>query len=119
MEYTDQALERVELSVSGMSCENCVQRVKQALTGLPGVLDVEVSIGRVSLSYYPQAVGSEAINSRIEALGYRIPVPSKSRNPFRRLVDRMGDANEKALEGKRMDCCKIVGNEIPDRPQAS
>ena len=108
MDYLNQAVERVDLPVSGMSCENCVERVKRALAGLPGVQEVNVEIGKVSLAYYREAVSPEVITSRVEALGYRIPTPTRSRNPFRRFIDRMGEANAKALEGKRMDCCKIV-----------
>jgi len=101
----------IEIPVSGMSCASCVQRVRQALASLPGVEGLEVEIGRVRLGYYPQALGVGAIRARIEELGYRIASPSaaaRSRNPVRRFLERMGEANDKALAGKRLDCCKIT-----------
>ncbi len=101
--------QRIELAVAGMSCGSCVERVQKALAGLPGVERVEVEIGRVRLDFYPEAVGPLSFRSSIESLGYRVPsAPAPSRNPLRRLLDRMGQANDEALEGKRLDCCKIT-----------
>jgi len=106
----EEGLQSLDLPVTGISCETCVQRVRQALAGLPGVeLErIKVEIGRVRLDYYAAAVSAETIRARIESLGYGIPVPARSRNPIRRFLDRLGDANARALEGKRLDCCKIV-----------
>ena len=100
-------LQSLDLPVVGMSCAACVQRVRQALDSLPGVEGVEVATGWVRLQYYPEALGTDSIRARIEALGYGIPAPVRSRNPVRRFLERMGDANAKALEGKRLDCCKL------------
>jgi copper chaperone CopZ len=105
-----EGLQSLDLPVAGMGCAACVQRVRQALEGLPGVeLErVEVKIGRVRLDYYAQALSAETIRARIESLGYGIPAPApRSRNPIRRFLQRLGDANAKALAGKRLDCCQI------------
>ena len=34
----------IKISIDGMSCENCVRHVKEALEGLAGVTGVEVSL---------------------------------------------------------------------------
>jgi hypothetical protein len=77
---------------------------------LPGVeLErIEVQVGRVRLDYYAQALSAETIRARIESLGYGIPSPVRRRNPVRRLLERMGDANARALAGKRLDCCRLT-----------
>jgi len=108
MSYSE-GLQSLDLPVIGMSCAACVQRVRQALAGLPGVeLErVEVQLGRVRLDYYAEALSAETIRARIESLGYAIPALTRRRNPIRRLLERMGEANDKALEGKRLDCCKV------------
>jgi Cu+-exporting ATPase len=103
-----EGLQSLELPVTGMSCTACVQRIRQALESLPGVEPDNVEIGRVRLDYYTEALTAESIRARIEALGYGVPSPQRSRNPLRRLLDRMGEANDKALAGKRLDCCKIT-----------
>ena len=101
-------LQSLDLPVAGMSCAACVQRVRQALEGLPGVEGLEVAIGRVHLQYYPEALSRDAIRARIEAVGYRVAAPApRSRNPIRRFLQRMGEANDRALAGKHLDCCKI------------
>jgi copper chaperone CopZ len=101
--------QRLELAVDGMSCGACAERIRLALAALPGVEGVEVEIGRVRLDYYPEAVGPQSLRACIESLGYQLPSTAPpSRNPLRRFLERMGQANDKALEGKRLDCCKIV-----------
>jgi copper chaperone CopZ len=102
-----EGLQSLDLPVAGMSCVACVQRVRRALESLPGVEGAEVAIGKVRLQYYAEALSRDAIRARIEALGYKVATSARSRNPFRRFLERMGDANAKALEGKRLDCCKI------------
>jgi copper chaperone CopZ len=103
-----EGLQSLDLPVAGMSCATCVQRVRQALEGLPGVEGLEVAIGRVRLQYYPEALSRDAIRARIEAVGYKVAAPApRSRNPIRRFLERMGEANDRALAGKRLDCCKI------------
>ena len=109
MSYSE-GLQSLDLPVTGMSCAACVQRVRQALASLPGVEleNLEVQVGRVRLDYYAEALSAGTIRARIESLGYGVPSPQHSRNPIRRLLERMGEANDKALEGKRLDCCKIT-----------
>ncbi|MFC1525628.1 heavy-metal-associated domain-containing protein [Candidatus Latescibacterota bacterium] len=34
----------IRVSIDGMSCQNCVRHVKEALSGLEGVTEVEVSL---------------------------------------------------------------------------
>jgi copper chaperone CopZ len=101
-------LQSLDLPVAGMSCATCVQRLREALEALPGVEGLEVAIGRVHLQYYPEALSRDAIRARIEAVGYGVAAPApRSRNPIRRFLERMGEANDRALAGKRLDCCKI------------
>ncbi len=107
MSYSE-GLQSLDLPVSGMICEACVQRVRQALASLPGVESIEVQVGWVRLDYYAEALSADSIRARIESLGYGVPSPQPSRNPVRRLLERMGEANAKALAGKRLDCCKIT-----------
>ena len=101
-------LRSLELPVVGMSSAACSQQLIQALEGLPGVERAEARNGRVRLEYYAEALSAEAIRARIEALGYGVAAPARSRNPIRRFLERLGEANAKALEGKRLDCCKLV-----------
>jgi copper chaperone CopZ len=105
-----EGLQSLDLPVSGMSCAACVQRVREALAGLPGVEleNIEVQVGRVRLDYYAEALSAGSIRACIESLGYGIPSAERGGNPIRRLLERMGEANAKALAGKRLDCCKIT-----------
>jgi copper chaperone CopZ len=101
------AIQTSELAVMGMHCDSCVQRVRAALRDEPGLERAEVTLGRVRLSYYPGAMSIDAVRAKIEAIGYTIPVSRPSRNPFRRFLDRMTEANEKEFGHERLDCCTM------------
>jgi copper chaperone len=101
------AMQTTELTVVGMHCDGCVQRVRTALREEPGIERAEVTLGRIVLSYYPEAISLDAVRAKITALGYSLPVPTLSRNPFRRFLDRMTEANEKAFGHERLDCCTM------------
>ncbi len=99
--------EVLEVAIQGMSCDGCVARIRAALAGVAGLEAARVRLGRATLVYWPQAVTAETLFARIEGLGYRIPVRQPSGNPVHRLLERMGDANDRALEGYELDCCKM------------
>ena len=101
------AMRSTELTVVGMHCDACVQRVRAALREEPAIENAEVTLGRVVLAYYPEAISIDAVRAKIEALGYSIPVPTLSRNPFRRFLERMTVANERAFGHERLDCCTM------------
>jgi len=57
------------LSIAGMSCNNCVRHVGDALRGVPGVTAVEVSLpGRAEVTH--DDVAPEALLAAVESAGY-------------------------------------------------
>jgi copper chaperone len=65
----------VQLSVSGMTCGNCVKHVDHAIRAIPGVEDVQVDLtsGKVSIKgEFPQGV--EPIIAAIVEEGYSAAV---------------------------------------------
>ncbi|MCX7037715.1 MAG: heavy metal-associated domain-containing protein [Spirochaetes bacterium] len=100
-------IQSIELAVVGMHCDSCVQRVRAALLEERGIERVAVTLGKVLLDYYPEAVTVDGMRAKIEALGYGIPVPVRSRHPLRRFIDRMAAANEKAFGHERLECCTM------------
>jgi len=65
--------QRVELSVSGLTCANCVQAVTTALKSLPGVrrATVNLSGGRAFVDYVGDQVTISEIREAIKSAGYR------------------------------------------------
>jgi len=41
---------RMNLEITGMHCEHCVQSVRRALLGLPGLSECQVDVGRATLA---------------------------------------------------------------------
>lgn len=62
------------LIVGGMSCGGCVARVTDSLKALPGVggVEVELSTGKVDVSYDERLTRPAQMNSAIEKSGYSV-----------------------------------------------
>lgn len=62
------------LTVTGMSCMGCVNSVKQLLTGLPGIANVQVDLasGRVEVIHDPAQSDRQAISQAIMDGGYGV-----------------------------------------------
>ena len=63
-------MERITISISGMSCGGCVSSVRNALARLPGVEVEQVEIGTAVVSYDPGVTTPESINSAIVKAGF-------------------------------------------------
>jgi copper chaperone len=65
---------KTELKIGGMSCQNCVKHVKEALLAIPGVEEAQVSLeeGRGSATH--DGVDAETLVAAIEEEGYEAEV---------------------------------------------
>ena len=65
--------ERVELPVSGMTCDKCVQPVERALLSVPGVKSATVNLAgeRAFVDYDPERTSLSALHAAIKSAGYR------------------------------------------------
>lgn len=63
---------RLHLTVSGMDCTGCEQRISTVLTRLDGITLVEVDhrSGSVVVEYDPAAVAEATISERLAVAGY-------------------------------------------------
>ena len=66
-------LMRIELPVSGLTCEHCVHAVEGALRGVPGVRAATVNLaqGRAFVEYDPTKTTVTALHEAIKQAGYR------------------------------------------------
>ena len=65
-------MERVTLTIDGMSCGHCVRSVEQALRAVTGVEVEKVEIGAAVLAYDPSAVRPDEIEGAIAEEGYTV-----------------------------------------------
>jgi copper chaperone CopZ len=65
-------LMRVEIAVSGMVCDSCVQGITHEVGRLEGVESVEVDLesGKAVVVYAEGVIDPAALEQKIEALGY-------------------------------------------------
>jgi len=64
-------MEKLSLSISGMSCGHCVSRVTKALQGLDGVAVENVTVGTATLSFDPDRVTPQRITGAVDDLGFQ------------------------------------------------
>ena len=64
----------VSLTVEGMSCQHCVKAVTTAVSALPGVESVAVSLGNKSVvvGFNPEKTALDSIRVAIEEQGYTV-----------------------------------------------
>ena len=61
------------ITVGGMTCENCVRHVRDALRGLPGVEDVKVDLASgQAVIETPTALDRPMLASALEEAGYEL-----------------------------------------------
>lgn len=67
-------MEKLTLTVEGMSCEHCVKAVTKALESLPGVSSaaVDLKTKKAAVDHDPSLAPAEKIKSAIEDLGYDV-----------------------------------------------
>lgn len=68
----------LDVSVGGMDCPSCVDRISTSLQRVPGVTDVSVNFGagKVHIAYDPQQVDQTTLQTQITALGYNLLPPA-------------------------------------------
>ena len=65
-------MDTILLQVEGMSCQGCVRSVSAALTALPGVETVTVSLaeGRASVTFDPTRASGDDLRQAIAEAGF-------------------------------------------------
>jgi copper chaperone len=63
-------MERVNLTIEGMTCEHCVRAVRGRLEKTPGVTLDDVRIGSARLQYDPATTNLDNIENAIADEGY-------------------------------------------------
>jgi len=66
-------LSEMDFSIPSMVCDGCVEKIREALSALPGVRAVKPRLWRkrVHVRYEPSSVGETEIKDALDAAGYR------------------------------------------------
>ena len=63
-------MEKLSLSIEGMTCEHCVRAVRNRLATTPGIEVEDVRVGAARLRYDPQRTNVDEIEDLIADEGY-------------------------------------------------
>ncbi|MBZ0104162.1 MAG: copper ion binding protein [Sulfuricella denitrificans] len=67
-------MEKITLTVKGMTCMGCVRSVKNVLEPISGVSGVEITLdnGEVAITYDPARVETDQFRNAINDAGYEV-----------------------------------------------
>ena len=65
-------MERMTMTIGGMSCGHCVTQVSKALEEIEGVKVAQVQIGAATVEYDPSATTDARIREAVEEQGYTV-----------------------------------------------
>ena len=67
-------MEKITLTVKGMTCMGCVKSIKNVLEPIPGVAGVEIALdsGQVTISYDATKAGIDQFTAAIQDAGYEV-----------------------------------------------
>ena len=63
-------MEHLKLTIEGMHCGGCVNRVTGALKSIPGVTLGEVKVGSAAIEIDPAQTSAEKIAETLKAIGF-------------------------------------------------
>ena len=68
-------MERIVLTVTGMTCQGCVQSVERAVSKLDGVIVARASLdsGEVMVRFDDGRTSSSALSDAVRAAGFGVP----------------------------------------------
>src|SRR4051794_34810358 len=76
-EQTTTPVQRLELSIEGMTCSSCAGRVEKSLNGLDGVeATINFATERASVDFDPERVDPEQLVGAVEKVGYSASLPA-------------------------------------------
>ena len=67
-------MEKITLTVKGMTCMGCVKSVKNVLEPIPGVASVDITLdnGEVAINYDAARAGLDQFTAAIQDAGYEV-----------------------------------------------
>lgn len=76
-------VKEISLTISGMTCANCVSRIEKKVGKLKGVLAISVNLGteKAVVSFDPAQLSTEAVLSRIRETGYGVKAENSAEKP--------------------------------------
>ncbi|SFS43738.1 heavy metal translocating P-type ATPase [Marininema halotolerans] len=75
----DTVKEKIDLSIQGMTCASCAQRIEKGLKQLAGVNSVHVNLAteKAHVTYSPGAIQRKDLIAKVEQLGYEATIRSE------------------------------------------
>ena len=100
-------LEIAEFHLGNQISSQQKEKLSKALSAIEGVESTGIRDSSVSVQYYPDILSKETIRRELVRLGVSLEKNGKSRNPFKRFVNRLAESNTKTFGFEPLVCCKL------------
>lgn len=99
---SNENLQKLDLDIQGMTCANCVTRIKTKVAKMEGVSQVSVNLAteKALIEFDPDLLDSESVVGLINRLGYKATVFNSENKD---LVNKIEDEREKDLAAKKSE----------------
>jgi copper chaperone len=72
------AVKTITVNIGGMSCDGCVRSVRKALSRLPGMTIVEVTIGSATLTLDDALSTEDDVAQALSRAGFQLPAANSN-----------------------------------------
>lgn len=102
-----------KISIEGMICSKCTDKIEEKLKSIDGVEDVKVLLDEKE-AYVSGDVDEEVLKAAIESEGYEVtaiePIegikhPEERKGFFSRFLKKIGESNENTFGSGKLHCC--------------
>ena len=100
-------LEIAEFHLGNQISSQQKEKLSKALSAIEGVESTGIRDSSVSVQYYPDILSKETIRRELVRLGVSLEKNGKSRNLFKRFVNRLAESNARTFGSEPLDCCKL------------
>ena len=82
----EEAARNIDIRIGGMHCENCVRKVKNALSGKEGIRSVQVDVGRARIGFLIGTTSAANIEQSIEGAGFTVEKVRTTKNSIGQFI---------------------------------
>ena len=97
----------LDLPVENLENIQDIHSLQQEIEHLDGIDHAQIGNKHIKIEYNTYALSIEAVKDALRSFGCIIPEQKKEKNPFKRMITRLGESNKKTFGESPLDCCSL------------
>ena len=104
----------LDFPVDNLESIQDIGSLKQEIEHIDGVDHAYISDKHIKIEYNTYALSAEGVKDVLRTLGCTILEQKKEKNPFKRMIARLGESNKKTFGDAPLDCCRLNDTRKPE-----